>query len=88
MYKLPLLYIIGINLLGFLIMYIDKYKAINNQWRISERTLISIAAIGGSIGSLLGMYTFRHKTKHIKFTFGIPFIIICQLIFIYLIIKG
>lgn len=61
-------------------MYIDKRKAIENKWRVSESTLISIAIIGGSLGSLLGMYTFRHKTKHIKFTIGIPFIMLIQFI--------
>ncbi|EQH70612.1 hypothetical protein QMG_1755, partial [Clostridioides difficile DA00256] len=51
-------------------MYIDKKRAIRNEWRIKEATLMSIAVIGGSIGSIIGMYSFRHKTKHIKFTFG------------------
>ncbi|MEG1312561.1 MAG: DUF1294 domain-containing protein [Romboutsia sp.] len=78
--KLLYIYFIIINLIGFYIMYIDKRKAIENKWRVSESTLISIAIIGGSLGSLLGMYTFRHKTKHIKFTIGIPFIMLIQFI--------
>lgn len=77
-----LFYVVIINLLGFFIMYIDKSKAINNKWRVPEKTLLSIAILGGSIGSLLGMHTFRHKTKHPKFTLGIPVIIICQLLLI------
>ncbi|MGX4599612.1 DUF1294 domain-containing protein [Faecalimicrobium sp. JNUCC 81] len=73
------IYFIIINIIGFYFMYIDKRKAIKNEWRISESTLISMAIIGGSLGSLLGMYTFRHKTKHPKFTIGIPFIILLQI---------
>lgn len=80
MEKILLFYIIVINFVGFLIMYIDKSKAINNKWRIKEKTLMYIAIIGGSLGSLLGMHTFRHKTKHTKFTFGIPVIIASQLL--------
>ncbi|WP_413927014.1 DUF1294 domain-containing protein [Clostridioides sp. ZZV15-6383] len=56
--------------------------------RIKEATLISIAVVGGSIGSIIGMYSFRHKTKHIKFTFGIPFIIFLQLLLVYLYILN
>lgn len=69
-----------INLLGFILMYIDKKRAIKHEWRISESTLMAVATIGGSIGSLLGMYCFRHKTKHLKFTFGIPAILIIEII--------
>lgn len=79
MSNLIYIYFIIINIIGFYFMYIDKRKAIKNEWRISESTLISIAIIGGSLGSLLGMYTFRHKTKHPKFTIGIPFIILLQI---------
>ncbi len=60
-------------------MYLDKIKAKKHQWRTKESTLILIGALGGSIGSILGMYIFRHKTKHLKFTLGIPFIILIQL---------
>ena len=77
--KYFLLYLLLINALGFLLMLIDKWKAKHNRWRIPEATLMGVAAIGGSIGSLLGMYTFRHKTKHIKFTLGIPLILAVQL---------
>ena len=68
-------------------MYIDKEKAKKHKWRISENTLIILALLGGSIGSFIGMNKFRHKTKHIKFKYGIPLIIIFQIIFIYLIVN-
>lgn len=78
--KYFLLYLLIINAIGFLIMLIDKEKAKKKKWRIPEATLMGIAAIGGSIGSLMGMYTFRHKTKHLKFTLGIPAILVAQLV--------
>lgn len=61
-------------------MLIDKRKARKNKWRIPEKTLMTVAAIGGSLGSLLGMYTFRHKTQHLKFTIGIPLILTVQIV--------
>ena len=60
-------------------MFVDKWKARKNRWRIPEATLITVAALGGSIGSLLGMYTFRHKTLHLKFVIGIPAILVLQI---------
>ncbi|EQF25024.1 hypothetical protein QEW_2211 [Clostridioides difficile CD160] len=78
-----LIYFMVINFIAFFSMYVDKKRAIKNEWRIKEATLISMAVIGGSIGSITGMYSFRHKTKHIKFTLGIPFIIFLQLLLIY-----
>ena len=65
-------------------MLIDKYKAKKNLWRIPEATLISVAVIGGSLGSLLGMKLIRHKTKHLKFTLGIPIILACQIFLVVL----
>lgn len=89
--KLLFIYLLSINALGFLLMLIDKQKAKKKKWRIPEATLMGIAALGGSIGSLLGMYTFRHKTLHKKFTIGIPAIVIAQLLLaatlIYLFLK-
>lgn len=85
MNTLLIIYLFLINLAGFYIMLIDKRRAIKNQWRISEKSLIGISIIGGSIGIYLGMKLFKHKTKHKKFTLGIPFIILSQItIFIYL----
>ncbi|MCC0629314.1 MULTISPECIES: DUF1294 domain-containing protein [unclassified Clostridioides] len=77
-----LIYFIVINFIAFFSMYIDKKRAIKNKWRVKEATLISVAVIGGSLGSIIGMYSFRHKTKHIKFIFGIPFIIFLQLLLV------
>ena len=68
-----------INLTAFLAFGIDKWKAKHHRWRIPEATLMSVAALGGSVGSLVGMYTVRHKTKHIKFTVGIPVILVVQI---------
>lgn len=73
------IYLLLINAVGFGIMLYDKYLAKNNLWRIPEKTLLGVAAFGGSIGCLLGMYTARHKTKHLKFTIGIPVILAVQL---------
>ena len=76
--KLLLYYLLIINALGFLLMLVDKWKARKNRWRVRESTLLLIAALGGSVGSLLGMYLFRHKTQHLKFTLGIPLILAAQ----------
>lgn len=78
MIKLLLYYLLIINALGFALMLVDKLKAKKNRWRIREATLMWVAALGGSVGSLLGMYTFRHKTQHLKFTLGIPLILAAQ----------
>ena len=72
-------YLIFINIVGILSMYLDKYFAKNNMYRISEKNLFIIAIIGGSIGSIIGMYKFRHKTKHKNFTMGLPIILVIQL---------
>ena len=71
-------YLIVINVLTFLLYGIDKWKARRGKWRIPEDTLIWLAIAGGSIGALLGMYLFRHKTQHRKFTLGIPAILLIQ----------
>lgn len=79
MTKLILIYLLIVNAAAFLLMLVDKQKAKRKLWRIPEATLLLSAAIGGSIGSLAGMYTFRHKTKHLKFTLGVPAILIAQI---------
>lgn len=76
--KLLLYYLLIINAAGFLLMLVDKWKAKKNRWRIRESTLLLVAALGGSVGSLAGMYLFRHKTQHLKFTLGIPLILAAQ----------
>ena len=77
--KYFLLYLLLINAIAFVLMLADKQKARKNHWRIPERTLIGSALLGGSLGALLGMYTFRHKTKHLKFTLGVPAILMAQI---------
>lgn len=81
-------YIIIINLIGFFLMGIDKRKAIKHAFRIPEATLFLIAIIGGSIGSIAGMYIFRHKTRHWYFVYGMPFIFILQIVLFYFILNG
>jgi len=85
--KVLYIYLIVINAAAFLLMLIDKVKAKKNLWRIPEATLFLVAAIGGSIGSLLGMYTFRHKTKHIKFIVGMPLILAAHIVIAILILT-
>jgi len=81
-------YLLAINLIGFGIMYLDKRKAKYGRWRIPEKTLLIIALLGGSIGTILGMKIFRHKTKKLKFTLGFPTILISEIIIIaYFLIK-
>lgn len=73
-------YLLIINAVGFTLMLVDKFKARKHLWRIPEATLLLVAAVGGSVGCLIGMYTVRHKTRHIKFTFGIPLILAIQIL--------
>ena len=77
--KLLLIYLATINILGFALMGTDKSRARNGKWRIRERTLFLFSLLGGSIGTLTGMYVFRHKTKHWYFVSGMPLILIAQL---------
>lgn len=76
--KLFLYYILFINLYGIFIMYLDKSKSKKGNWRIPERRLFTIAFACGSLGIFIGMYLFRHKTKHGKFIIGIPLIFIIE----------
>lgn len=82
-----LIYLLLINAVGFGVMLYDKFLAKNNLWRIPEKTLFGIAAFGGSLGCILGMYTVRHKTKHKSFTLGMPAILIAQLVLFWFVIK-
>lgn len=75
-----LLYLLGINIVAFVAFGVDKYKAQHNQWRIPESTLLTLAAVGGSIGAYAGMKVWHHKTLHNKFRYGIPAIFIIQII--------
>ena len=83
-----IIYIIAINIIGFLAMGLDKIKAKKGAWRIPEQTLLTITLLGGGIGTIAGMYTFRHKTKKPQFTIGFPAILILEIILvIYLLFK-
>ena len=85
--KFILIYLLTINAVGFLLMLADKYKAKKGLWRIPEATLMTTAALGGSIGCLLGMKVARHKTLHKKFTLGIPAILIGQCLLAFVLIR-
>ncbi len=83
-----IIYFIIINVFGFFIMWLDKRKAKKGAWRIPEKTLFIITALGGGIGTTAGMYVFRHKTQKIQFVIGFPFITILEIItIIYFILK-
>ena len=77
-------FLIVVNCFSFLLFGYDKYLAKHNKWRISEKNLILVSVLGGAFGSFLGMNFFRHKTKHQKFTIGVPFILALQIIAILL----
>ena len=80
--KYFILYLIIINIIAFLAMYIDKRKAKYGKWRIQEQSLFILALIGGSIGAIIGMNIFRHKTKKLRFSIGFPIILILQIVLI------
>ena len=75
-----LVYLVVMNLIGFAIMGIDKKRAIQGAWRISEASLFMVALLGGSLGCILGMRQFRHKTRHWYFKYGMPAILIIQIL--------
>ncbi len=79
-----IIYIVLINIIAFGAMYWDKKRAIKGKWRIKENTLLLLVLLGGGIGAIAGMYTFRHKTKKMAFVIGFPLILICQIILIIL----
>ena len=81
--KILIVYLLITNLIGFALMGADKRKAIRHTYRIPEKTLFLAALLGGSIGSILGMQTFRHKTKHWYFVIGMPTILILQILLIF-----
>ena len=84
-----IIYILSINLIGFFIMWLDKHKARKGSWRIPEKTLFITTEICGGIGTTVGMFVFRHKTKKLNFLIGFPFITILEIILAiyYLVIK-
>ena len=83
-----IIYVLAINIIAFLAMWIDKKRAENGEWRISENGLFTLVLLGGGIGGIAGMYVFRHKTKKLKFTIGFPTILISEIVLIiYCLIK-
>ncbi|MCI8967379.1 MAG: DUF1294 domain-containing protein [Lachnospiraceae bacterium] len=83
------LYLTVINLTGFAVMGIDKRKAVRHLWRVRESTLFLIALLGGSVGSILGMRMFRHKTRHWYFVYGMPAILVVQILLaVFILTRG
>ena len=82
------IYLILINLISFVLFGMDKLKARNHQWRISEKTLFLFAASGGSAGAIAGMYVFRHKTKHWYFRYGLPLILVVQVVCMWWVLRN
>ena len=74
-----IIYLVIINIIGFAIMFLDKRKAKKGSWRIPEKTIFIVTAIGGGIGTIAGMYKFRHKTKKAAFKYGLPFLLILDI---------
>ena len=86
--RILIIYLIGINLVKFIVYGIDKRKAIKHKYRIPEKNLFGLAFLGGSVGALLGMYAFRHKTRVWYFVVGIPVVLFLQIgITVYIAIK-
>ena len=75
-----IIYLLAINIIGFLAMYLDKRKAKKGKWRTQEKTLFGICILGGGIGTITGMYVFRHKTQKPKFKIGMPALLILQIL--------
>lgn len=86
--KVLILYLTIINITALIMYGTDKRRAIKKKWRIPEKYLIGVAIAGGSVGAIAGMYLFRHKTKHFKFTFGVPLVLIIQVIIFALVLKA
>ncbi len=81
-------YLAAVNLIGLALMGIDKRKAKKRAFRIPEATLFIVAIIGGSVGSIAGMYLFRHKTRHRSFVLGMPLILLAQIALVYTVLKA
>ena len=88
MERILVIYLLAVNLLTFILYGIDKKRARNREWRISEKTLIGIAVIGGSVGAILGMHVFHHKTRHWYFRYGLPVILIIQVLLAWCFYNG
>lgn len=78
--NIALVWMAIINSIAFIMYGVDKYKSVHHKWRIPESTLLLLALAGGSIGAMLGMQVFRHKTKHLKFKYGVPLIFFARIV--------
>lgn len=87
LYTLLLLYMLFINVVALIMYGVDKYKAVHSAWRISERVLLFVALIGGAMGAMIGMYLFRHKTRHARFVVLVPLFLMAQLYLVYLLLT-
>lgn len=85
--KYLLFYLLIINAAAFFLMLADKHKARKKKWRIPEATLLYTALFGGSLGCLIGMYTVRHKTKHLRFIIGVPLMLLLHILIIILLLR-
>lgn len=83
MFKVAIYYLAAINVIAFILYGLDKLWAKKGRWRVPERSLILIAAAGGSIGAIAAMKVWHHKTKHNKFRLGLPAILLAQIALIY-----
>ncbi len=83
MVPIAYIYLVAINVVTFFVYGIDKWKARHKRWRVSEAALLMLAVLGGSVGAWLGMYVWRHKTQHKKFKYGVPLILLAQIVILY-----
>ena len=81
-----IIYLVTINVATFFVYGLDKWKAKQSRWRVKEAALLGLALLGGSIGAWLGMKVWHHKTLHKKFRYGIPLIIVAQIVLVFLVI--
>lgn len=81
------IYLTIINALAFVLMLVDKYKAVKKRWRIPEAVLMGVAFLGGSLGAILGMYLVRHKTRHPLFAAGLPLLLMAQVLIVMFLLK-
>ena len=88
MKEIVVIYLVVINVVAFVVYGVDKYKAKRGRWRTPEATLLGLAAIGGSIGAWLGMKVWHHKTMHKKFQYGVPLILIAQIVLVVFILQS
>ena len=87
-HKWLLIYLLIINIITFVLFAVDKWKAIHGRWRVRTITLMGFALAGGTVGGLLAMYIFRHKTKTASFTVGLPVMLVVQVVILWCVYKG